>query len=187
MALPMGASSRGATRTQYMVEIDATDVDRVIHLVEMSVAGPSLERWLRGDATDFFHDDIESRFYEEGDVKSGFWAPLSEATINIRRELGYGPDPINRRTDDMFNFVTGDYPTHMGDSFATMDVPGKAPNEVTATKLETAQQGRANNPIAEFGATPPRPVLGRPTEPDLARLLESLQVHIVNFVIGSLS
>lgn len=186
MALPMIASARGAPNVQYMVEIDASDVDRVIHLVEASVSGPSLERWLRGDATDIFHKDIESRFYEEGDVKSGFWAPLSEGTINIRRQLGYGPDPINRRTDEMFDFVTGNYPTHMGDGFATMDVPGKPNDPVTATKLETAQRGRADNPIPEFNATPPRPVLAV-SEMDLARLLESLQVHVVNFVIGSLA
>lgn len=185
MAAVMPALSRAANKVEYMVEIDATDVDRVVRQVEMSVSGPSLESWLRGDATDFFHNDIESRFYEEGDVKSGFWAPLSEATINIRRELGFGAEPINRRTDEMFDFLTSDYPTHQGDVFASMDVPGKPNDPVTEQKLETAQRGRAGNPIPEFGFTPPRPVLAV-SEMDLAKLLESLQVHIVNFVIGSM-
>jgi hypothetical protein len=189
--MPAGAPvSRRKNTVTYNVGVleiteELADVNNLLDRVMLAVSGPSLERWLRGEVTEFFHDDIESRFNEEGDPIVGFWPPLSEATIEIRNQLGFGPEPINRRTDQLFDFVMHDYPTHAAEDWALMDVPGDAPDGLTRTKLETAQQGRATNPMPNFGATPARPVLSPITDMNAARILEMLQVHIIHEVIES--
>lgn len=175
------------TQVIFNVEVEDNPAQHLLDDVMLAVSTPSLMEFLQDDASDFFRNDIESRFVEEGDVKSGFWPPLSESTVRIREELGYGSEPINRRTDDMFEFLTGPYQVFGGAGWAELQIPGNPPDPIMQRKLQTAASGSppGNNPLFPNSATPPRPVLAV-SEMDLARLLEMLQIHIIHKVIGSL-
>lgn len=153
------------------------DMDALFARMDRSIAGPALAVFLQTQGQEFFHHDIEDRFNEEGDPKVGFWAPLKDATISIRESLGFGDGPINRRTDEMFDALMGDYPVSMGPAYAEMKVPGPV-SDLAARKIETAQHGAAFNPVGWFGPTPPRPVLAV-SEMDAQALMELYQVFFV--------
>lgn len=148
------------TLTSYM---EITQVEQILALVEQRLAGPNVERWLRGPAHDHLTDKAGWAFATEG---SGAWESLSPATENIRESLGYNPStPINRRTNEMFEFLTNDSPSVNAEfsssgMTAEMNYPGDTASPRIDEKIKTAQQGRATNPIPNFGPTPPRPVLG---------------------------
>lgn len=159
-------------------EIDAEDAVEALFRFVNALGTPNLARFLEEDVTEFYHDDIESRFNEEGDMKSGFWKELTDTTVRIRRSQGYpGREPINIRSGALFDFLMEDYDVIIGADFVELDVPGRARNPLTQKKLETAQQGSDNNP-AGFGPTPPRPVLAL-GERDLMTILRLLEVYVV--------
>lgn len=165
-------------------DIDTMEVQALLDRFELSLSGISLVMFLENDATKFFHDDIESRFEEEGDAKSGFWEPLHDATIDIRRADGWGDGPINDRTGALKEFLLGDYDVFSGGNWAEMNVPGSPGDSKTAQKLATAQQGATNNPLG-YGDTVARPVLAI-SEMDLFKLIELLEYHIVKFALAGL-
>lgn len=172
-----------------VVDVESYDVDQLLRDLQTSISGPSLNKFLEEDAAKFFRDDIESRFNEEGDPLSGFWPELSEATVNIKRDLPDlqgSPEQINIRTGELLAFVTGDYDTFVGADWAMMNVPGDPPDPITAIKLKTAQQGSDNNPIPNFGPTPARPVLAI-SEMMMGTLLGMLEAHIIQTLVGSIS
>lgn len=174
-AVPGIASSAKGDVITFVV--DMMPVEHMLNELSSAISGPSLAAFLQGPGMEFFHTDIESRFYEEGDVKSGFWAPLTETTRQIRESLGFTPDDINRRTDEMFDFLMHTYPVSFGVGYAHMSVPGDAPTPMLKKKLKTAQQGSDNNPRG-FGPTPARPVLAV-SELDATTLAELLAVAVL--------
>lgn len=171
------------TQSIFTVDIDEQDVNMVFMALAFAIDGPGLHKWLSTDASQFFADDIESRFYEEGDVKSGFWKELSDTTIDIRRSYGFGDGPINSRTGELEDFLVDHREYDTAPGFASMDVPGTPGSATLRTKLATAQQGSDNNPLG-YGPTPARPVLAV-SEMDLATLLESLNMSIIQTVMGA--
>lgn len=168
------------------VEVDPFPVNRMLGYVLRTVDGASLARWLVDDAHEYFREEIAMRFAYEGDKKSGAWAPLHDATIDIRRALGYGGDsPINERTGELFDFVTTQYDINMGQTWALLTFPGDPPTASARQKLETAQLGRADNPLDGYGPTTRRPVLAV-DETDLMELMVSLESYIMLGVVGRL-
>lgn len=165
------------------IDVNVKNVLQFLTALDYATSGRSFMKFLTDDAADFFRDDIESRFYEEGDVKSGFWPPLAETTERIREQLGFGgAEPILRRTDDLFNFLTGDYQIFGSDSWAEMQVPGDPPDPLTARKLEVATKGTNVNPRFPGAITPPRPPLAV-SEADLGKLLGLLMIHITEQIV----
>lgn len=181
--IPAAPKLPRGTGLNVQVEVDPFVTQRMLSYTMSAVSGPSLARFLEEDAHEYFREEIERRFASEGDRKSGAWAPLHDATVDIRRALGYpGSSPINRRTDELYDFVTTSNDISAGSDWAQMDLPGTPPNEVVRQKLETAQRGSDNNPLG-YGPTTTRPVLAV-DQTDMAELLIALEAHIIYEVIG---
>ncbi len=133
---------------------------------------------LGAEVTPYLAMRAKGRFAEEGDDVTGKWAPLSEATQNIRAAgaqqgmWNVGPaHPINVRTHEMENYVTsglGDLlPTAYG---AVLRYPRPQRSAELQKKMKTAQMG-------DGGRTPKRPVIGL-NERDLTFVLTALAFHI---------
>lgn len=160
------------------------EVMALFGLVLESVSGAGLERFLVEEAGPWFENDISDRFHEEGDVRAGFWPPLKESTQRIRASRGFDPtEPINIRTDELYQFVVNHRSYSFGPDFAMMEVPGDPPDPLTAKKLLTAQRGDANNPSFPSAYTPPRPVLAA-DEGTLEIMLELLIGHVIEHVVA---
>ena len=137
------------------VEVDALDVKAKMQRLDIALSDQSLESFLRNNARDYIWARVESRFNQEGDDVTGPWQPLSQATVAMRRALGYpGPGPINFRTGDMFTFLEGAPGVTTGSGTVEWEFPGPGMSQDIFDKLQTAQKGK-NNP-----RTVPRPVLG---------------------------
>lgn len=173
----MAVAAAAAGPSIINIDLYHLEVDEVLRIVRESVGQLSLMAFLETTATEFFQDDIESRFEEEGDPKSGYWAPLADATIDIRRADGWGDGPINERTGELKDFMLGEYEVFGGPMWAEMNVPGTPSDPITARKLKTAQQGSNDNPLG-YGPTPARPVLAV-SEMDLWTLTGLLSMHII--------
>jgi hypothetical protein len=135
----------------------------VLSPIGMSVfMATSVGPWLRSRAQD--------RFFEEGDSAVGKWAPLADATREVRGRLGVGDaNPINRRTGELEQYITQSRwmitATPLG---VVLQYPSEPPSDrALREKMRTAQEGRSK-PF-----TVPRPVLGM-DEADLAYVLTSL-------------
>lgn len=171
----------------FIVDAETTSTLHALAAVDQAVSGASFMEFLGGEAAEFFRDDIESRFNEEGDVKSGFWAPLHESTVRIREQLGYGGDsPILRRTDELFDFLTGEYQMYGGEDWAEMQVPGNPPDPLTVRKLDVAAKGTNINKRFPGSVTVPRPPLAV-SEADLGKLLELLTMHITVQIVAGIT
>lgn len=169
------------------IDVESFEVEMLLAHLDRAISGPSLLAFLETDAAEFFRTNIIERFDEEGDALSGFWAPLSDATIDIKRalpDLAASPETINVRTGEMFRALTEDYDTSFGADWATLSVPGDV-DALTERKIRTAQMGSTDNPLG-YGPTPPRPVLAT-SEMQLGIILEKLEYHIVDFLTGSIA
>jgi hypothetical protein len=122
----------------------------------------SVGPWLRSRAQD--------RFFEEGDSAVGKWAPLAQATQEVRARLQVGASgPINRRTGELENYITqSNWIITVNPLGVTLQYPSNPPrSQGLQEKMRTAQEGRLTP------STVPRPVLGM-DEADLAYVLTSL-------------
>ncbi len=174
---PKVPSSRGYGQ-KVSIDVNSLSIDNLIFNLFMAVSGPSLADFLIDDAHKHFVDEIYMRFVHKGDDKSGQWAPLHDATIDIRRALGYPNDnEINVRTGDLLRFVVESYDILAGPMYAQMDLPGAPPTEALADKLRRAQRGSDDN-ILGYGPTIPRPILALDMT-DMATLLGLLEMHIM--------
>lgn len=133
--------------TQMYVEADLTL--QMLERVEEALGGAQLSPWLAAVIGPYLKMRADRRFKSEGDEASGKWAPLLPATQQIRGshpEWPVGPDhPINKRTGELEAWVTGGtflvMPNAVG---ATLRYPGNAPRGELASKVKTAQKGKAN-------------------------------------------
>lgn len=181
-------SNRGNTLS---IEVDYFEVEKLYDMVIERVSGFNLYDFLVKEGHPYFSGEIAKRFAHQGDAKSGKWAPLEDATQDIRTAMGVpGPAPINIRSgllgnrDSLFDFVTEHYEANYGKDWAELQIPG-TPDPVQQAKLETAQQGSTGNPLG-YGDTPARPVLADDTDEDLQALMERLQGFIMLEVSGAL-
>ena len=103
---------------------------------------------------------IAERFQGEGDSTVGAWAPLTEATENIREWLGFGREhPINERTGRLRHFVENSFEIKPLGQTAELVMPGKFSNEEIENKFRKAQQGKTRSRRKDAIVTVPRPVV----------------------------
>lgn len=136
-----------------------------------------LALWLGSEVGEYLKKRAEARFASEGDDVTGPWAPLQDATVQIRLGQNFGgAHPINRRTGQLEDWVVNSgwraYPTSMGGSLA---YPDNTPTGILLEKVQTAQKG-SDNP-----RTPPRPVLGV-NENDMLYVLSMFGTYIAEAV-----
>lgn len=102
----------------------------------------------------------EARFDNEGDsAVGGPWAQLAASTIAIRKDLGFGPGPINVRTGQLRAWATDDEAAYFpGASSLRVRYPARPPRGKLREKVKTAQWGAR----ARGGRdrVPARPVVG---------------------------
>jgi hypothetical protein len=153
-------------------------VERMLVFLESRLTISSLMRFLEVRIKPYLKERVDRRFRNEGDDVTGSWAPLSQATRNIRQwgnpQLwDVGPDhPINQRTHEMYEYLTqGTWQVvSSGATGALLSSPREKQNKrEMRNKLRRAQQGDSR--------TPARPVLGL-NEADLTFFLAQLAFHI---------
>lgn len=184
----LAKSKRSQNWGQFWVETewDPTAVGRVLDKVNEAVTGGSLMTFLELAANPYMTDEIVERFAYYGDDKSGNWAPLSDATVQIREALGYdGTDPINEREGDLLDFVVHSRVWAGGNDWAMFTMPGDPPSFELEQKLQHAQMGSSDNALIPGAVTPPRPVLAT-GESDMATLLVMLQEYIITRVAAGI-
>lgn len=147
-----------------------------VHAIEQLAALLSpvgLQGFLSSTVGPYLSKRAKERFESEGDDVTGRWAPLKEATVTIRSDLGFGgAHPINRRTGELEEWVVQGgwdaYPQMFG---ASLRYPRNAPIGELRDKVETAQKGKSEP------STVKRPVLGV-NEKDMIFVLAALAAGI---------
>lgn len=137
------------------VFVQDNEVQRVLNMVEDRVNPAALMVFLDTTIDPYLRGRARQRFASEGDAASGKWAPLAEATQNIRDSQGYGATgPINHRTGALENYILNTDGTVQNIGIgAQLTLPGPTNDPLLASKFKTAQQGKKKP------QTPARPVL----------------------------
>lgn len=137
--------------------VDAVAAQAMLTRLEQKMLPPSMIAFMQSTVVPYIHQRTAARFAGEGDDVVGKWSPLKVETETIRLKHGYpGAHPINVRTGQMRNAVTGSF----GDVISAGGVTDlEFPNTVNiagqlARKIMTAQMG------SSFPPTPARPILG---------------------------
>lgn len=169
------------------VDVDSFDVEHMFKNVDRILGPASLMQFLEGPGHGYWKREIAWNFEGEGSGSSGMWQGLSSATQDIRDTLGYDPShPINKRTGEMFKVLTTEADILPSGDGALMILPGSAGDRYPVReKIKTAQMGRNDNFIPEFGPTEPRPVLGI-TSWNAEGMLRVLEVWFQNQLVGGL-
>ncbi len=138
------------------VDVDPSQVTRLLSMMELNVSHPGLAVFLEDDIDPFIRTRIDERFAAEGDDAVGAWAPLLSTTEALRASKGFPPaHPINQRTHMMHNFLVGTHGDVKASSTdATLTYPGPGVDALMGLKLKAAQAGKS------YPQTVPRPVLG---------------------------
>lgn len=140
---------------EMIFSVEDKDVLQTIAKIEALLSSEGMSVFLGATLGPYLSKRAKERFQNEGDDVSGPWAALSNATISIREEAGFGAGPINHRTGQLEDWVVDGgwnaYPTGFG---ASMRYPKREPSGELRSKLETAQIGK------KHPDTPARRVLG---------------------------
>lgn len=167
-------------------DVIITDPENSLHRLDEALSGAVMAEFLAGPVRHFFGDEAAWRFGAEGDRASGDWQELSDATVALRTKMGFTPDDTNIRhpsgSDSMFQYVTEHFNVRYDPWGAEIDIPGTATGEM-GQKINTAQFGRVFNPIANFGPTPPRPVIAT-DERDFQEVVVMLAEHVIRWMTG---
>jgi len=135
---------------------DFHDTDLALERLVLLLAPQGMASFLQLEIGPYLRERAKQRFRDEGDDVTGDWAPLQEATINIRESQNIpGEHPINRRHGGLENWVVDGgwnaYPAGFG---GALRYPAHEPSGKTREKAITAQSGSVSP------ASVPRPVLG---------------------------
>ena len=169
------------------VEVDYAPLTVVLNAVKGSVSPIMLRTWMAGRLHQAFQEQIINLFAYEGRGFPG-WAPLSEATLDLRRRMGNPGTEINEETGEMLNFLITNKSVNQVGGWSQLSIPGSTGDAVMQHKLMTAQMGKKNAPMfnnSEGVDTPARPVLVL-EQADRAMVMRMLQEHIVSHVGGGL-
>lgn len=141
--------------TDVSIIINSREVEKSLDKLMLLLGPAGLIAFLGSTMAPYLARRAGDRFAGEGDDVTGAWAPLKDSTIRLRAEQGFPAGPINRRTGELENWVTGGsfeaYPTVDG---ASMRYPRDKPTGELRKKMETAQKGK------KHPSTVARPVLG---------------------------
>lgn len=148
-------------------------VQQMLNHLDSSLSPVGLTAFLYGAVGPWVKQRAADRFDNEGDDVTGGWAPLREATIKIRESQGFGEGPINRRTGELEEYITGGtYSITSTPVGSSLKYPGTEPkSKGLREKMRTAQRGRKSP------STVARPVLGM-NERDLAQVVTMLAFHV---------
>ncbi|SRR6266540_3903787 len=148
-------------------------VQEMLNTIDSALSPVGLAAFLYGNVGTYVKKRASDRFMEQGDDVTGTWAPLAEATQEIRERAGYGAtEPINKRTGQLEEYITqGQMWVTTGPGYGMLQYPKNTPDQALREKMSTAQRGR------ESPKTVARPVLGL-NEQDLAVVLTMLAFHI---------
>lgn len=125
------------------VYIDTRRVSRILESTYSFISPPGLAGYLNTVANPHLTRVAKARFKSKGDSASGKWAPLAQATQEIRSNLGFSPDDINVRTGTMRDFVTNPSPVITQDIIGTtMDWPGAPGVQMSRRLAQAAGRGR---------------------------------------------
>lgn len=168
--------------TAFSIEftIDAASTEAAMGLLQEKISIGAIGEWLGSDVNNFLQQRAKARFSSEGDDAAGRWTSLADTTVAIREALGYGgPSPINIRTGDLFQYVTGSagQVTESSEGVA-LDFPNLNNNTVQA-QLSNAQSGNKRT------GAPARPVIAL-GEQDLLGIMVSLTGHMAGFEGGEI-
>lgn len=155
---------------------DDSGVQKMLEALDTAINPVAIAGFLGGVVDPYLRKTADARFASEGDSASGQWAPLAQATQDIRAQMGYGSaHPINQRTGDLERYVTQ---TEGGVNIhpfgATLTLPPNNPGGEMADKLAAAQMGGVGPSGKPF---PARPVYAMDSQ-DLAFVLLALAQHI---------
>lgn len=155
---------------------DSEQVERMLLSLDTALNPVAIAGFLSSVVDPYLRSQAKSRFETEGDAASGKWAPLSEATQNIREQMGYGAaHPINKREGDLERFITEqEGGVQVNPVGATLTLPGSPASGEMASKLTAAQKGGVGSSGRAF---PARPVLALDTQ-DLVFVLTTLAEHV---------
>lgn len=149
-------------------------VQNMLEQLDSALSPVGLAAFLHGSVEPWIQQRAANRFANEGDDVSGKWAPLAEATIEIREHAGFGGShPINKRTGELEEYITqGSFDIQALPTMATLKYPKDPPKSGhLREKVKTAQKGKASP------STVARPVLGM-NERDLTHVLTTLAFFI---------
>lgn len=157
--------------TEVILTIDPGETEVVLDKLSVLLEPTSLGAWLENVVNRQLQDRAKNRFTKEGDDVTGKWAPLTDATQDIRASLNYGPaHPINVRTGELKAFIEGNPGRITYDELGTtLTIPGDQPTGALNDKFMGAQQGE--------GRAPARPVLSLNSK-DMAAAVTALEAYI---------
>jgi hypothetical protein len=136
---------------------DQARLDRMLRKLMSHLTPQGMDNILRTDIHPLMKDRVTDRFVNEGDKTVGGWAPLSEATQEIRGSMGFGEEhPINERTGQLRRFVESSFQMNKLGDAVELQMPGPFNSPTIEKKFRKAQQGKA--PGSKI-VTVPRPVL----------------------------
>lgn len=166
-----------------VIWVDDANAEAALLRLQETLSPPSLMLFMNSVVEPHIKDRIRDRFNSEGDDASGKWAPLAEATLAVREAYGFDPGPINVRTGEFREYITG-AEGEFKEEEAELGVSWSYPADVGIEedlyqKLRTAQVGATQSSGQFAGSkTPPRPVLAV-SEADQAYIAGSLFEFIV--------
>ncbi len=127
-------------------------------------------------ANEYLWKKEERMFARQQDPFGNKWAPLTEATKEIRINLGFGPGPINRRTYKLQDYMVNRNPDILGHSDGLMSLV--YPHRATPPKdiIKRLEQSEG----IKHGATK-RSVIGL-DQPDIAFVLATINSSLVRSI-----
>lgn len=139
---------------------DAQGVERMLRHLEEKLSPAHMGGFLNDKVDEYLRVRARNRFKSEGDDVVGKWAPLAQATQDIRASQGFGPShPINHRTGQLENYITeGPNKLTVDPAGAILTFPGGNPSGIMGEKISVAQSGNGGNKSSR--PIPARPVLG---------------------------
>ena len=153
--------------------VSERDLQAQLWALDTALNPVAIAGFLGAEVDPYIRKRAQQRFAGEGDDVVGKWAPLHEATQNIRESMGYGASgPINRREDELMHYVVDSpHRINVHTLGATLIMPGYPPKGELRDKVTTAQAGRVKP------KTVARPVIGI-NERDLTAVLTMLFLYI---------
>lgn len=165
--------SKGTAFIEFDIVGNERGVQHMLNVIDSSLSVVGLAAFLYG-VGEWVQERAQTRFAQEGDDVSGKWAPLQQATVEIREHAGFeGARPINKRTGELEQYITqSQIGVVSAPGVGVMTYPNNEPNSAgLRQKVQTAQAGRTTP------KTQPRPVLGL-NEKDLGVVLTMLAFHV---------
>lgn len=168
-----------------VITVQDGEVNALMRAADAATTPASFAKFHYAFTSPYMRSKARDRFRSQGDEASGRWAPLRDATEEIRENAGFpGASPINKRTGGLEAYIIG----RPGEVTVTpvdsaLFFPARPTSRAEVEKLKTAQQGKPGGTPLFGGAqgmgapTPPRPVAAMDAT-DLIHTMSALQIHV---------